>query len=287
MRVEWPWITEKILRPKAFRTSHFPPRSCCIRVVSACTPLRPTMKSFGTMPCSLRSVIRALSRLHEAANGSPRKGCVSRIKQKSGRQSRARGKLYRNPNFTNLHSFTNNWWLTAWKKRTWTSPKMCWILHGAAVAGASLHLLDNKGIVWSAQSWRWAAMSTKLPLQTEDHGNLQRTKIKEDSINHLLTYWHLLSWPTETGLASPVSSERELLKHSNTMTSHWFCVPRWPVIIKMPTLLTFSGTRSIGRSASNPVPQTGSDRGNSERVSEEQFALCNHHRHLFNRYTHV
>ena len=32
-------------------------------------------------------------------------------------------------------------------------------------------------------------------------------------------------------------------------------LPRWPVIIKMPTLFTFSGTRSIGRSASRPVPQ--------------------------------
>ena len=30
--------------------------------------------------------------------------------------------------------------------------------------------------------------------------------------------------------------------------------PRCPVIIKMPTFVTFSGTRSMGRSASSPVP---------------------------------
>ena len=30
--------------------------------------------------------------------------------------------------------------------------------------------------------------------------------------------------------------------------------PRCPVIIRMPTFVTFSGTRSMGRSASSPVP---------------------------------
>lgn len=33
--------------------------------------------------------------------------------------------------------------------------------------------------------------------------------------------------------------------------------PRWAVMVRMPTLVTFSGTRSIGSSASKPLPHEG------------------------------